>query len=130
MRELSARPHYEDTDHSMNDSATSVKFSEKTRLWALTYVCIVAVQAVILSGFALGFTSPVLSKLKDIRGGNKSLEKTQYQDIFNVRAYKYFEGEIFHEFAYFKKPRIFNLEKFVFHYCGFEIFQYKNARKP
>ena len=87
MRELSARTRCDDTDHSLNDSAVSVtKFSEKTRLWALTYVCTVAVQAVILSGFALGFTSPVLSKLKDIRGGNRSLEKTVHQDIFNVRT--------------------------------------------
>ena len=90
MRELSARTRCDDTDHSLNDSAVSVtKFSEKTRLWALTYVCTVAVQAVILSGFALGFTSPVLSKLKDIRGGNRSLEKTVHQDIFNVRTLQY-----------------------------------------
>ena len=93
MRELFTAPHYDcdKTDDSLNYSAGSLndsaKFSEKSRLWALTYVCIVAVQAVIISGFALGFTSPVLSKLKDIRGGNKSLEKTTYQDAFNVCAY-------------------------------------------
>ena len=120
MRELSARPHDKDTDHSLNNSAISVKFSGKTRLWALTYVCIVAVQAVILSGFALGFTSPVLSKLKDIRGGNKSLEKTAYQDIFNVCAYKYFEGE---KFSRILNNQDFTLKLFSFIailYCSFE----------
>ena len=88
MRELSTKPHYDcdDKDHSLNDSTCTVlgRFSEKSRLWALTYVCIVAVQAVVISGYSLGFTSPVLSKLKDVQGGNKSLKKIQYQDIFNV----------------------------------------------
>ena len=90
MRELSAEPHYDcdNAENSLNhsDSTVSAKNSETSRLWALTYVCIVAVQAVIISGFALGFTSPVLSKLKDTRGG-KSLEKSTYQDVFNVCTY-------------------------------------------
>ena len=78
---LSARP-CDNVGHSLNDSAY---YSKKPRLWALTYVCMVAVQAVVISGFVLGFTSPVLSRLKDIQGGNKSLQRTTYQDIFNVR---------------------------------------------
>ena len=89
MRELSAAPHYDcdNIQKSLDDSTVSAKNSERSRLWALTYVCIVAVQAVIISGFALGFTSPVLSKLEDRRGGNKSLEKSTYQDAFNVCIY-------------------------------------------
>ena len=86
MRKLSEASHYDcdNIGHSLNDSAISAESSEKSRLWALTYVCLVALQAVIISGFALGFTSPVLSKLKDVRAGSKSLEKTAYQDVFNV----------------------------------------------
>ena len=84
MPELSATPHdnHDDENHSLNDSNNANP--EKPRLWALTYVCLVAVQAVIISGFVLGFTSPVLSRLKDIHGGHKSLHKTKYQDAFNV----------------------------------------------
>lgn len=87
MRELSATPHYDcdNIGNSLNATVgVSAKKSERSRLWALTYVCVVAVQAVIISGFALGFTSPVLSKLENTRGGNKSLEKSTYQDVFNV----------------------------------------------
>lgn len=87
MRGLTAKPQcdYDDIDHTLNNAKTLARSSGKTSLWALTYVCIVALQAVIISGFALGFTSPVLSKLKGIRTSSKSLEKTAYQDAFNVR---------------------------------------------
>jgi len=74
----------EETDLLINDSNDLSRFSRKTRLWTVTYVCVVAVHAVILSGFSLGFTSPVLSKLKDKDTGYRSLRRIAFQDAFNV----------------------------------------------
>jgi len=90
MPKLSAIP--KDSDHeesvlSLNDS-NDVGTEQSPRLWAVTYVCVVAVQALCLSGFSLGFTSrvtsPVLTKLSDKNTGYKSLKSTAFQDAFNV----------------------------------------------
>ena len=56
----------------------------RPRLWAVTYVCAVAIQCFFLLGFAAGFTSPVLSKLSDKQDKYKSLRRKIDQDLFNV----------------------------------------------
>ena len=75
---------HEETDLLLNGSSDLNRFSGKTQLWTVMYVCVVAVQAVVLSGFSLGFTSPVVSKLKDRDAGYRSLRSLAFQDAFNV----------------------------------------------
>jgi len=75
---------HKETDLLLNGSSDLNRFSGKTQLWTVTYVCVVAVHAVVLSGFSLGFTSPVLSKLKDKDAGYRSLRRIAFQDAFNV----------------------------------------------
>ena len=56
----------------------------RSRLWAVTYVCTVAIHCFFLLGFAAGFTSPVLSELSDEQDKYKSLRRKVDQDLFNV----------------------------------------------
>jgi len=56
----------------------------RPRRWVVIYVCTVALQCFFILGFAVGFTSPVLSKLGDRQEGYSSLRKTSDQDIFSV----------------------------------------------
>ena len=58
--------------------------SPRPRLWAVTYVCTVALQCFFILGFAAGFTSPVLSELSDKPDGYSSFRKKRDQDLFNV----------------------------------------------
>ena len=56
----------------------------RPRLWAVTYVCTVALQCFFILGFAAGSTSPMLSELSDKQDGYSSLRKKRDQDLFNV----------------------------------------------
>ena len=60
------------------------KSHARPRLWAVTYVCTVALQCFFILGFAAGFTSPVLSELSDKQSGYNSLRNKRDQDLFNV----------------------------------------------
>ena len=96
---------HEESDLLLNDSSDLKQFPGKARLWTVTYVCVVAVHAVILSGFSLGFTSPVLSKLKDKDTvGYRSLRRIAFQDAFNVSDA--FNNEMLHHQCNQSEPDI------------------------
>ena len=88
MRSLTSFPvRSKESRRLLTDSTSSgaERYYEKpSRLWSVTYVCVVAVQAIFMLGFALGITSPVLSKLGDEKSGYSSLYKITYKDIFSV----------------------------------------------
>ena len=65
-------------------STSNEKSHPRPRLWAVTYVCAVAIQCFFILGFAAGFTSPVLSELSDEQDRYKSLRRKINQDLFNV----------------------------------------------
>lgn len=77
----------DETNELLSDSTRSHAeryYDRSSRVWAVAYVCVVSIQAVFILGFALGFSSPVLSELGDEKSGYTSLQKTTYQDIFSV----------------------------------------------
>ena len=56
------------------------------KLWGVAYVFAVVIQGFFITGFAMGFTSPVLADFKE-REGYSSLRKPIYQDLFNVSVH-------------------------------------------
>ena len=76
-----------ESDEELLDAGEN--FHPGSRLWTVTYVCVVALQCFFILGFAGGFTSPVLSELSDVQDGYRSLRKKSDQDLFNVRNYSY-----------------------------------------
>ena len=93
----------EETDQLLTSSASSHTaeryFERSSRVWAVAYVCTVSAQALFILGFALGYSSPVLSELGDEKSGYSSLRKTTYQDVFSVREYTYVCMCLLHVYA-------------------------------
>ena len=56
---------------------------QPTRIWPVTYICVVVACGFLVLGFSEGFNSPVLSSLKG-KTGYTSLRRTLDQDLFNV----------------------------------------------
>ena len=69
----------EESERLLSESISSQaeRYCEKSsRIWTVTYVCVVSIQALFILGFALGCSSPVLSELGDEKSGYSSLQRT------------------------------------------------------
>ena len=75
---------YSEKSHPQSQTRTMTQACSRPRLWAVTYVCTVALQCFFLLGFSAGFTSPVLTELSDKQDRYRSLKRKTDQDLFNV----------------------------------------------
>ena len=69
-----------------DDSGKSLtrKISD-TRLTTITYSVAIALIGALLFGYAIGYSSPVISDLESNTTGKNYLSKKEYQGVFNVR---------------------------------------------
>ena len=60
-----------------------------TRLTTVTYSVAIALIGALLFGYAIGYSSPVISKLEgnSTQTGKNYLNKKEYKGIFNVRHF-------------------------------------------
>ena len=84
----------EESDRLLSESTSSETpshaeryYEKRSRIWAVTFVCLVSIQSLFILGFGLGYSSPVLSELGDEKSGYSSLRRTTYQDLFSVSYY-------------------------------------------
>ena len=66
--------------HSHTEQLIAKQFR---KLWGVVYVFAVVIQGFFITGFSMGFTSPVLADFRE-KEGYASLRKPLYQDLFNV----------------------------------------------
>ena len=71
-----------DIQLSAHSGAEQPKQSQN--LWSVAHVFAVVVQGFFITGFSMGFTSPVLADLSQDKEGYTSLRKPLNQDLFNV----------------------------------------------
>ena len=69
-----------------DDSGKSLtrKISD-TRLTTITYSVAIALIGALLFGYAIGYSSPVISDLESNTTGKNYLSKKEYQGVINVR---------------------------------------------
>ena len=76
------------TSQSRSNAERQPRKFQKLYIWGVAYVFAVVIQGYFITGFSLGFTSPVLADFKE-KEGYASLRKPIHQDLFNVRAVSY-----------------------------------------
>ena len=68
-----------------DSSITLTREIRNTRLTTVTYSVAIALIGALLFGYAIGYSSPVISDLEKNVTGEDYLSKNEYQGIFNVR---------------------------------------------
>ena len=66
--------------------SNSEQRSKSQKLWSIALVLAVVTQGFFITGFSIGFTSPVLADLSQAENERyASLRKPIHKDLFNVR---------------------------------------------